>query len=36
MQDRFEVSIKALGLDIANSDEITAARVLGEKSKHPQ
>ena len=36
MQDRFEVSIKALGLDIANSDEITAARALGEKTKHPQ
>ena len=33
MQDRFEISIKALGLDIANSDEITAARVLGDRRR---
>jgi hypothetical protein len=36
MQERFEISIKALGLDMADSDEINAARALGEKSKHPQ
>ncbi|MGA7763718.1 MAG: VOC family protein [Candidatus Binataceae bacterium] len=36
MQDRFEISIKALGLDITSSDEINAARGLGDKSKHPQ
>jgi hypothetical protein len=36
MQERFEVSIKALGLDIANADEITSARADHEKAKHPQ
>src|SRR6267154_669382 len=35
MQERFEISIKALGLDMADSDEINAVRALGEKSKHP-
>jgi hypothetical protein len=35
MQERFEISIKALGLDMG-SDEITSARVSHEKAKHPQ
>jgi catechol 2,3-dioxygenase-like lactoylglutathione lyase family enzyme len=36
MQERFELSIDALGLDVARSEEINTARALGEKSKHPQ
>jgi catechol 2,3-dioxygenase-like lactoylglutathione lyase family enzyme len=36
MQERFELSIQALGLDVANSDDITAARSLHEKAKHSQ
>ncbi|HVB81040.1 MAG TPA: VOC family protein [Candidatus Binataceae bacterium] len=36
MQERFEISIKALGLDTANADEITSARGLHEQPKHPQ
>jgi len=36
MQERFEISIKALGLDMANVDEVTAARRSHDKSKHPQ
>jgi catechol 2,3-dioxygenase-like lactoylglutathione lyase family enzyme len=36
MQERFELSIQALGLDIANSSEITTAQGLRDKSKHPQ
>lgn len=36
MQDRFEISIQALGLDMANSSEITAARALGAGTRPPQ
>ena len=36
MQERFEISIKALGLDMANVGEVTTARVSHDKSKHPQ
>jgi len=36
MQERFELSIQALGLDMANSTEITAARSLHEKANHPK
>jgi hypothetical protein len=36
MQERFEVSIKSLGLDVANADEITSARTDHERAKHPQ
>jgi catechol 2,3-dioxygenase-like lactoylglutathione lyase family enzyme len=36
MQERFELSIQALGLDQANSSEITTAQGLRDKSKHPQ
>jgi len=36
MQERFEISIKALGLDTANVSEVTTARVSHDKSKHPQ
>jgi catechol 2,3-dioxygenase-like lactoylglutathione lyase family enzyme len=36
MQERFEISIKALGLDMANVSEVTAARRSHDKSKHPQ
>jgi catechol 2,3-dioxygenase-like lactoylglutathione lyase family enzyme len=36
MQERFEISIRALGLDEVNAEEITTARVLHDKTKHPQ
>ncbi len=36
MRERFEVSIEALGLDIGKADEITSARKLHEKAKHPR
>jgi len=36
MQDRFEISIQALGLDNANSGEITTAQGMRDKSKHPR
>ena len=36
MQERFELSIKALGLDQANSSDITKAQSTRDKSKHPQ
>jgi catechol 2,3-dioxygenase-like lactoylglutathione lyase family enzyme len=36
MQERFEISIKALGLDMANAGEITTSQGLHDKSKHPQ
>jgi len=36
MQERFELSIQALGLDSANSDDITRAQATRDKSKHPQ
>jgi catechol 2,3-dioxygenase-like lactoylglutathione lyase family enzyme len=36
MQERFEISIKALGLDMANAGEITTSQGLQDKSKHPQ
>lgn len=36
MQDRFEISIQALGLDMANSGEITSARNLHDKTRNPQ
>jgi hypothetical protein len=35
MRERFEVSIEALGLDIGKADEITSARKLHEKARHP-
>ena len=36
MQERFEISIRALGLDEVNAEEITTARVLHDKTKHSQ
>jgi hypothetical protein len=36
MQERFEISIKALGLDMANVGEVTTAQGGRDKSKHPQ
>lgn len=36
MQERFEISIKALGLDMANVGEVTTAQGARDKSKHPQ
>ncbi len=36
MQERFELSIQALGLDQANSSDITKAQSTRDKSKHPQ
>jgi catechol 2,3-dioxygenase-like lactoylglutathione lyase family enzyme len=36
MQERFEISIRALGLDEVNAEEITTARSLHDKTKHPQ
>jgi len=36
MQDRFEISIKALGLDMANAGEITTAQGSRDNRKHSQ
>ncbi len=36
MQDRFELSIKALGLDMANAGEITTAQGSHDNPKHSQ
>jgi catechol 2,3-dioxygenase-like lactoylglutathione lyase family enzyme len=36
MQERFELSIKALGLDTPTADDINVARRRAEKAKHPQ